>query len=317
MGLQVPERLADHGNRVFKQAQGKFGRQDLAGSLIDAGLRDAPVLHGGDDGLEVSVTLHVDVDPGLHGDAEGFLDRRHPFMIQVHALDIHPVADHDAVESQFILEQGLNQPGIAMAGDAVDLVVGGHHGRHVQVGRKGPGHAALTHLLRCLGANPLHQFRMESGGHVDIGRVDGATFDQAVAMDGIDSEQQRNAQTALLRDPLQAGGLFDRQDVQEGADLPGADLVRHVGVTEVLVIGIHVAVGRALSGRDIAGTDILAHLADFLLEGHLLQEGLSPVGGRQGSIFPVSRSAGGRHQEQRSTGEDHHQRTFHSDFIYS
>ena len=79
---------------------------------------------------------------------------------------------------------------------------------------------------------------MEGGGHVDVRRIDRASFDQAVAVDGVDAEQERDAQAALLRDPLQAGGLFDRQDMQEGTDLPRADLVRHIGMSEVFVVSI-------------------------------------------------------------------------------
>ena len=84
---------------------------------------------------------------------------------------------------------------------------------------------------------------MEGGSHVDVGRIDRATLDQPVAVDGVDAQEQRDAQPALPRDLLEPGSLLHRQDVEEGAHASGANLLGHVGMAEVLVLGVHIAMG--------------------------------------------------------------------------
>ena len=127
-------------------------------------------------------------------------------------------------------------------------------------------------------------------------------------MDGINAQEQRDAEPALLRNPLQARRLLDGKHVQEGADLPRAYLLRHIGMAEVLILGVHVPVCRSLSGRHIAGADILAHLTDLLFEGHLLQQGLGALSGCQGGIFPIFGCAC-RQQEEGGQGKG--EGTFH------
>ena len=65
--------------------------------------------------------------------------------------------------------------------------------------------------------------------------------------------------------------------MKEGADLSSTDLVGEILVAQVLVSGIYVFVGRALSQRDVAGSHILAHLSDLLLQRHFSQKQLCPV----------------------------------------
>ena len=87
--------------------------------------------------------------------------------------------------------------------------------------------------------------------------------------------------------------------MEEGSHLASADLVRQVLVAEVLVGGVDILVRRSLSWRNIARCDILAHLSDLLLKGHLLQQCLCPLRRRSRRIPPVS-LATGNHQNRYS-----------------
>ena len=115
----------------FKQADGEFGRQDLSGGFIDAPLRDAPAPYAFQHRFEIVVSLHMHIDARFHGNQEGFFFAGYQVMHTVQALDVHPVAHHEALESQFIAEDILDQPGIGVAGNAVQFIVGGHHSGHV------------------------------------------------------------------------------------------------------------------------------------------------------------------------------------------
>ena len=316
----------------------------------------------------------------LHRDREGLVQGRHPAVHPVHPVDVHPVAHHEAVEAQLLAQDVLQQPGIAMAGNPVQFIVGRHDRRHaglfdghlegrqvefaelplghvhrggidaperfpasdemlgagehmafrqvpvralqapdqmlahladqvrvfavglphpapagvpghIQIRRKGPVHPGPAHFQRSLRPDFLQQFRIERGGHVDVGRIDRAAFVQGVPVDGVHADEQRNPQPAFLRQLLQGGGLLGGQHVQKGTDLPAADLVGDAGIAEVLVRRIDVLVRRPLPRRHIAGGYILAHLADLFFQRHLRQEDFGPVGGGQRSVAEVLRGA--------------------------
>ena len=96
-------------------------------------------------------------------------------------------------------------------------------------------------------------------------------------MDGVNAYEKRNSQAAFLGKFLKGNRLFGGHAMKEGADLSSTDLVGEILVAQVLVSGIYVFVGRALSRRDVAGSHILAHLSDLLLQRHFSQKQLCPV----------------------------------------
>ena len=119
-------------NGRFKKADGEFGRQDLPGRLVDAPDGDASALDTLQHRLEITVSLHVHVDARLHGNQESLFFAGHQVVHAVQALDVHPVAHYKAVETQFVAQDVLNQPRIGVAGNTVELIVGGHHRGHAR-----------------------------------------------------------------------------------------------------------------------------------------------------------------------------------------
>ena len=371
---------------LFKQAQGKLGGEDFPGGFVNPLFRDAAALYALQDRFEIVVSLHVHVNPGFHGNQEGFVFAGHQVVHAVQALDVHPVAHYKALKPHFLAQDILYQPLVGVAGNAVELVVGGHHRGHsgffygcferrkvefphlafahvhgscveasggfsaanqmlgagqnlsigevtvpalqapdfvfshlghqpgvfpeafshaapagvagyVQVGRKSPVHAGLAHLLGRLGPNLLHQFRTEGRGQADVAGIHRAAHPQAVAVDGVYTQQQGNAQAGFGRHHLQLVRLFPGENVQECTHLAFPDALGQLGIAQVLVRCVNVLVRGTLVRRNIAGTHVLAHLADFFFQRHLLQQETGPLSGRQGGIPPVPGRTGGEAQE--------------------
>ena len=114
-------------DRILEQAECEFHLEDLSGGLVYALDRDPAGIDSRYDSLEIVVTLHVHVYASLYGTDESLCGVRCPVMHRMEALDVHPVADHEPVEAEFIPEQVLQQPLVAVARNTVHLVVGSHH----------------------------------------------------------------------------------------------------------------------------------------------------------------------------------------------
>ena len=97
------------------------------------------------------------------------------------------------------------------------------------VGVEGPLRPGGAHLGGRLLANPLYEFGVERRCLSDTGRVDGASGDLRVAVNGVDSDEQRDLQRALACESLEIIGLLGRQHMQEGADLAVAGHLLDVG----------------------------------------------------------------------------------------
>ncbi len=116
-------------------------------------------------------------------------------------------------------------------------------------------------------------------------------------MNGVNAHEQGNAQPGFGSQHLQLMRFFTGEHVQKRAHLAIADPLRQFGISQVFVRSIDVLVRRTLIRRHVAGTHILAHLADFLFQRHLLQKECSPFFGGQGNIVPVLGRAGGEAKE--------------------
>ena len=97
--------------------------------LVYPGFRNASVPNGSQNRFIIVITLHVHVDTGFHRHPESLFLTRQVMMHGVHTFDIHPVADDKTFESHFITQQVVQQPIIAMTGNAVQLIVGCHYGK--------------------------------------------------------------------------------------------------------------------------------------------------------------------------------------------
>ena len=369
-------------HRILEKTQLELGPQDLPRSLIDTPLGDTPAAHRIQHGLEITRTLHMHIYPGLHRNFESLLDIRHQMMHAVQTLDIHPVAHHEAVETEFAAQNIVHQPRVGVARNTVEFIVGGHHrgdaglfhrhlegrqmylahltlahihrgciqpaerlspanqmlgagqhlafgevalaalqapdhvfshlryqpgilakslphpppaciARHVEVGSEGPVHTGGTHFGGRLRTYLLQHSGVEGGCESDAAGIYGAAGPEAVAVDGVDAEEKRDAQPGLAGKNLQLVGFFAREHVQERAYLTLAYAGGQLGVAQALVGSVDILVGRALVRGHIAGADILAHLPYLLFQCHLLQKELSALLRGEGRVLPVAFAAAG------------------------
>ena len=206
------------------------------------------------------------------------------------SVAIAPLESEDGIFAELaheicILPEGLSHP--APAGVAGD----------VEIRTECPRNARLAHLRRGFAADGLHHLRIEGRGHSYVRGIDCTAYEQAVAVDGVHANEERNLHPALLRHFLQGDGFRACQHVQERTHEAAAHLVGDVLVAKVLVGRVDVLVRRALSRRDIAGTHVLAHLADLFLKGHLLEYESSTLLGGEGRIHIVLLCASGSEKE--------------------
>ena len=116
-------------------------------------------------------------------------------------------------------------------------------------------------------------------------------------MNGVNAHQEGNSQAGLGGQHLQLVGLFAGENVQESTHLSFADALGQFGIAQVLVRSVNVLIRRTLIRGNIAGPHVLAHLADFFFQGHLLQQEGRPLCRGQRGVAPVLGRAGGQGQE--------------------
>ena len=187
-----------------------------------------------------------------------------------------------------VLAHGLLDPAPAVVADHVE-----HRGQALV-------HAERGHVPADRGGHPLDQVRVERGAPGDRGRVDGRAVGgepgQALLV-----HQRRDAEPGsvdhhpLLADQL--GRALGRAD-RHAAVHPGE-------VAEPVPAGVGQGDGRAgrehvLHGGDVEGAVLVGHLldpgvradpaaaelGDLLLEGHLGEQQLGPLGGRARGVLP-------------------------------
>ncbi|OPZ17200.1 MAG: hypothetical protein BWZ10_01244 [candidate division BRC1 bacterium ADurb.BinA364] len=146
--------------------------------------------------------------------------------------------------------------------------------RHIDIRREGPVRAHGAHFERGLARHAFRQFGIERCGKADGCRIHRRAARQSVAVDRVDADQQRHAQSALGGQPLQRIGLPGAHDMQKRADQAPPrqflDVVGgHAGIEAVGVALAHRAGGQARLGlAQVLRAHILAHLADFFFERH-------------------------------------------------
>ena len=153
--------------RLFKQPEGELHGQNLAGGLVDAGLRNPAGFHGCDHSLEIFITLHVHVNTRFHGNHECLGRVRYPMMHGMKPLNVHPVTDHESVESQFITKQIIEQPLVTVAWNPVDLVMCRHHRPYFSVTDR--RHKRRQIKLTQLALGDVHRRRVQSAGRLATG----------------------------------------------------------------------------------------------------------------------------------------------------
>ena len=190
-----------------------------------------------------------------------------------------------------------NQPGVFAEGLPHPAPAG--IAGHVEVRGEGPGHAGGAHLGGRLRTYLFQHLGIEGRCKGDAAGIYGAAGPEAVAVDGIDAEEQGDAQAGLAGEHLELMGFFAGEHVQEGSYLTIAYARGKFGVPQALVGSVDVLVGRALVRRNIAGAYVLAHLPYLLFQGHLPQEKLRALLRREGRILPVGFAATGCEQHGR------------------
>ena len=114
------------GIRLVEQAQQELGLQDAAHSPVHQRFGDGPVLYLGQQRGGIA-GIQLEIDPGLQRLAGGFgLGSRH--MVNSFQLaDAIAIRDDEAPKAPLAAQHFLQQPGVDMHRDAIDLVIGGHH----------------------------------------------------------------------------------------------------------------------------------------------------------------------------------------------
>ena len=129
------------GERLLEQAQEELGGQHAAGGGIHRGFRDTSSAHFVDQIGEAAAQL--DVHTGQQRLARGVGRVRCHEVKPVELVHAPAIRDHKAVEAPFVAQDLLEQPGIDVAGDAVDLVVRGHDRADAGLDRGLEGHEEL------------------------------------------------------------------------------------------------------------------------------------------------------------------------------
>ena len=162
---------------------------------------------------------------------------------------------------------------------------------HLDIGVEGPLGAHGPHFERRFTAQPLHEVRVERRGLSDRGRVNRRAAVKAVAVDGVDADDERNLQAAFLRQALQVIGLLGGYDMEKRAGLARLDHPQDVGrvVARVIPLGVPVAdlLGRGvlLGHAQVFQTHELTHLPDLFTQGHAAHQVVDTPFDRLRNIF--------------------------------
>ena len=187
---------------------------------------------------------------------------------------------------------------------------------------EGPLRPGGAHLGGRLLANPLYEFGIERRCLSDTGRVDGASGDLRVAVNGVDSDEQRDLQRALACESLEIIGLLGRQHMQEGADLAVAGHLLDVGRGDARIESSRRVVVQLLFRQlffrrfHMLQTYPLAHLGHLLFEGHTARQVFGPLLRRLGGVL-VKRGVSARTACQRKQRDDKNDRVFHRSVVFS
>ena len=266
-GHAVDVRVGVHHRAGAGGDRGLERRQDHVEQLAPAH-RDRAVVAGGPGGRVAGEVL----ERGQHARA-------------LQPADVRGAEHRDQVR---VLAHGLLDPAPAVVAD------------HVEHGGQALVHAERGHVPADRGGHPLDQLGVEGGAPGDRGRVDGRAVrgepGQALLV-----HQRRDAEPGpldhhpLLADQLgRALGRGDRHaavhpgevaepvlaGVGQAARRPGREHVLHRGDVEGAVLDGH------LLDPDVGTDPAAAELGDLLLEGHLGEQQLDPLGRRARGVLP-------------------------------
>ncbi len=110
----------------IKQAELEFLSQHMLHQFIDLRFRHQSVFHGLHQLFAVAGTAQINVHTGFHSKRSGLgvvgSDAR-----AHQSVDGKKVGDHQSFKTPVVAQDITKQPLVARAGDAVHIVVGGHH----------------------------------------------------------------------------------------------------------------------------------------------------------------------------------------------
>ena len=118
-------RVFHHGARI-EHAQTETGQQQAAERLIDFGLFDQALAHGGENGFVLHAA--VEIGPGLDGFSDAGFGSGRELVMQIDIADGAAIGDHVAAEAPLLAQDLFKQTRVGAGGRAIYAVVGAHHG---------------------------------------------------------------------------------------------------------------------------------------------------------------------------------------------
>ena len=113
---------------IIEQAGEKFCAEHARGGAIDGSFGDRAVVHLLNETGKGVRKRQLDVHAGVESHARGGVFIRDDVMDANEFHDAEIIGDDDAVESPLVAQNVGKQMLVAVRRDAVDFVVGGHHG---------------------------------------------------------------------------------------------------------------------------------------------------------------------------------------------
>jgi len=115
---------------MVEEAKLKFDAENVAGCAVDVRDRKCAFVDAVNQGLLEDIVLEIvelHVHAGFDGEAGGFCRRGNDVMAAVEMLYRAEVGEDEALKAPLLAEDFLEEKRGGGDGDAVDLMVGGHH----------------------------------------------------------------------------------------------------------------------------------------------------------------------------------------------